>query len=118
RKNALPYVHHMLAVRLEFVAPREGLLLEASTRSELPLGFGRQTLACPRRVGIGVVPRNMHHGVLPAFLDIGARSFRMTPGRILDPAPPLALLHPPPDMFRLLRGGKVSEENEAPAKTL
>ena len=54
RLLALPHVRHLLAVRRELVAPCVGCLVEPAARGEFTFGFGRQALAGPLRVGLGV----------------------------------------------------------------
>src|SRR4030095_5934007 len=44
---ALPGVGHHFTTRHKIAAPDELCTVETPTSSELPLGFGRQLLACP-----------------------------------------------------------------------
>src|SRR5271166_1710309 len=54
REYSLVGVRHEFAARLELITPRIELPAQASARSKLPLGFRRQSLARPLRVGRGI----------------------------------------------------------------
>ena len=54
----------MSAAGREFVAPRELGTVESAARGELPFGFGRQILAGPVRVSLGVRVGDVHNGVV------------------------------------------------------
>src|SRR6266545_4442300 len=56
RELSLPDVAQVPSTGSQLVAPRVDLLLQAAARGVFPLRFGRQALACPARVGGGVVP--------------------------------------------------------------
>ena len=60
REFALPGVGHVLAAGRELVAPGELRAVEPAARGELPFGFGRQLLAGPVRVGLGVAIGDVH----------------------------------------------------------
>ena len=66
-------------MRLELGAPWEALLLEATTRRELPLGFTRQAQVGPRAVRDRVEDGNVDDGMVVASLKRGVRSLRVTP---------------------------------------
>ena len=53
-----------LAVGRELVAPDEAGAVAAEARCPLPLGLGREPLAGPRRVGLGVLPCDVDDGML------------------------------------------------------
>src|SRR5204863_5533929 len=69
RELALPEVRVRLAARRELVAPAILRAVEAAARGELPLGFARQLLAGPPRVGLRVLERDVHDGVIPEPLE-------------------------------------------------
>ena len=79
RKLASPHVHQVLAVRLEFVAPREHLLREpprvanSQSRGGEGVGLGRESLACPGAVR--VVPGDVHDGVVEPSVEIWLASY-------------------------------------------
>src|SRR5262245_34419002 len=54
RKRALPGIGHVLAAGGQLVAPGEFGAVEAAARGEFPFGFGRQVLAGPGRISLGV----------------------------------------------------------------
>src|SRR5688572_20437974 len=56
--------------------------------------------------------------MLPALLNVRARSLRMAPRRALDATPPLAAEHRAPHAFRELGRRQMAEENKAPTETL
>src|SRR5215831_9869148 len=62
-KGTLPGVRHLFAAGCEFVAPGELRTVEPATGGKLPLGFGRQVLACPfcvsQRIAVGDVNDGM-----------------------------------------------------------
>ena len=93
REGPLPDVHTVLAAGLAFVAPGEGLALEPSPRCEFPLGFGQQALVCPGAIGPGIRPGNMDDRMITAVVKRGMRSFRMSPIRSVNLAPPRSLDH-------------------------
>src|SRR5262245_13299670 len=66
---ALPAVRHRLAVREVLVAPGERRAVEPAARGVLPLGLGRQLLARPRRVRLGVLTRDVDDGMVVAAVD-------------------------------------------------
>jgi hypothetical protein len=51
REVSLESVRLKLALRLEFISPDESLAIQTATRGEFELGFCRQTLPGPLRVG-------------------------------------------------------------------
>ena len=75
-------------MRLELGAPWEALLLEATTRRELPLGFTRQAQVGPRAVRDRVEDGNVDDGMVVASLKRGVRSLRVTPIGAIYLAPP------------------------------
>src|SRR5262249_27322652 len=54
RKIPLPSVGHLTAVRSDLIAPGELGLLQSAACGNLPFRLGRQPLAHPFRVGLGV----------------------------------------------------------------
>ena len=54
----------MLAAWRQFVAPDKFGAVQSAARGELPLGFGRQFLARPFRIGFGILEGDMDHGVV------------------------------------------------------
>src|SRR5882672_1303555 len=89
---ALPGVGHVATTRRELVAP--GVLggVETTARCELPLGFGRQFLAGPCSVSLGILERNVHDRVLPKALQRTPRAARVTPVRTRHVAPPVVVI--------------------------
>src|SRR5262249_29003321 len=88
RKASLPDVRGPLAARLQLVAPRIAVAIQAAARREFKLGFGRQSLARPFRVGHRVVPRDLDCGMTFAPLQIAPRPFGAFPiraGHVLPP---------------------------------
>ncbi len=90
REITLPEVRQVAPVGHGVVAPHEGAAVHSPTGRVLPLGLGRQLLARPRRVRLGVLERDMHHGVIATFADRGTRPLRTAPRRTGRPCPPLA----------------------------
>ncbi len=89
RKLSLVGVRHEFPARLELIAPRIELAAQASARSKLPLGFRRQSLARPLRVGRGISVGHLDHGVILVALDATLRAGEMPPIRTAHVAPPL-----------------------------
>ena len=52
------------------------LPVSAAARGKFPLRFGRQSLACPLRVGCGVFVGDLYHGIFLAAFEVAVR-----PGR-------------------------------------
>ena len=85
---ALEHVHPVLATGLEVLAPREALTVEAASSGELPLRFGRQTGSAPAAVGHGVVPRDVHDGMVGHVGERRVGTGRVAPVGAVDLAPP------------------------------
>ena len=66
----------MAAARGELVAPGELAAVEAAAGGELPLGLGRERLARPLGVGLGVLVGDLDDRVVLAALDGAARALR------------------------------------------
>src|SRR5688572_24148641 len=92
RKMSLMTVRHPLAALVEFIAPRIQLSGETTTRRELPLCFGRQTLAGPLRVSERVFVRDMHDRKLRFAFDRAFWTEWMTPVGTIDERPPLEMI--------------------------
>src|SRR6266576_2022956 len=115
REAALPQVHPVLTARLELCAPRVGLALEPAARRILPFGFRRESLADGCRESTGVVPRDMHDGMVFAAGDARAGALRMAPVSPLDLAPPRSSAAA---TQRLEAVREESREDERPAEPL
>src|SRR6202167_4395260 len=74
REIALPSVGEMFAAGREFVAPGKLSGVEAAARGKLPLGFGRQLLAGPDRVSLGIAISDMHDRMMVQSADRAART--------------------------------------------
>src|ERR1700692_2700698 len=61
RECALPSVGHLAMAGREFVTPGELGAIETAARRKFPLGFGRQYLAGPLRVSLGIPVGDVHH---------------------------------------------------------
>ena len=90
RKVALPGVGHMPAVRRELVAPGEVRAVQSAARGEFPFRFGRQFLAGPLGVGLGVLERHLHDGMIVQSADMAAFAVGPPPRGAEGEAPPLA----------------------------
>ena len=64
RERPLPGVRHLAPVRRELVAPGELGAVQPAARGELPFGLGRQLLARPGRVGLGIAVGDMDDRML------------------------------------------------------
>ena len=89
REVAVPVVREPLARRLGLVAPDVGRAVETAARRPLPLRLGRQRLAGPRGVGLGVLVRDVDDGLVLAPRERAARPVRRGPVRTGRPRPPL-----------------------------
>ena len=89
-KVALPGVGHMPAVRRELVAPGEVRAVQPAARGEFPFRFGRQFLAGPPGVGLGVLERHLHDGMIVQSADMAALAVGPPPRGAEGEAPPLA----------------------------
>ncbi len=67
---ALPDVAAMFAVGTELVTPRISVLLKAASRRILPLCLRGQPLSRPLRICNGVIPGDMHYGMLVAVREV------------------------------------------------
>ena len=85
REVAVPVVRQPLARSLGFVAPHERRAVESAARSPLPLRLGRQRLARPRRVRLGVLVGDVHDRVVGATVERAAGSLRVAPRRARRP---------------------------------
>src|SRR5216683_691286 len=103
REVALPGVGHVLAGRRELLAPGELCTVEAAARGELPFGFGRQFLARPFGIGLGVLVGDLHHWMVVEPADVAALAVGPAPVGAEGEAPPLA---PVAQVDRLLRLGE------------
>ena len=92
RELALPRVGHRLAVGEVLVAPREDRAVETTPCCELPLGLGRQLLLRPRRVGLGVLVRDVDDGMGVAAVDRRALTPGSLPVRAGHVLPPVAVV--------------------------
>ena len=90
RELALPRVRHHPPERGELVAPAEHGLIEPAAGRVLPLRLGRQLLAGPLRVRLGIDRRDVHDGVELATADVAVGSLRPPPERPGRPRPPVA----------------------------
>src|SRR5258708_6258743 len=86
---SLPGVGQSLASRLKFIAPGVFLAFQTAPRGKLPLSLSRQPLARPTRVGYGIVPGNMNHGVIDIAGNGAAWPIWMSPARSWNPPPPV-----------------------------
>ena len=50
--------------RRQFVAPGKLGIVKAAACREFPFGFGRQRLAGPSRIGLGIAIGDMHDGMI------------------------------------------------------
>ncbi len=85
----MPGIGHGSAIRLAGVAPGKLGAVEPAARGELPLGLGRQLLAGPRRVGLGVAIGDVDHGMVVEPLVGAARPIRMPPVGAEAEGPPV-----------------------------
>src|SRR6266542_2780389 len=108
---ALPGIGHHLAVRRELVSPGVGRAFESSARGELPLGFGRQFLAPPSRIGFGVLKCDMHDR-MPGhpLLQRTARPQRTSPTRARRVCPPVEVIAEVDAMRGLLKNNRTGHE--------
>src|SRR5204862_4092228 len=72
-KLALPGVRHRLSAGEVLVAPTEDRTVQPAAGGVLPLCFGRQPFARPRRVGLGVLIGDLYDRVTVATVDRRAR---------------------------------------------
>ena len=79
---AMPEVRQAVAGSLRLVAPDERRAVEAAASRALPLGLGRQRLAGPGGVGLGVLAGDVHDRVVADRLP-------WAPARAGRPRPPL-----------------------------
>lgn len=71
------------------ITPGEDLFfLRTRSRGGLPFGLSRESLARPLGISNSIIPRDLHHGIVEAAIDIGVRPFRVFPTRPGDPIPP------------------------------
>ena len=89
RELALPGVRHVLAARVELVAPGELAAGQAAARGVLPLGLGGDLLAGPLRVGERIRPRDMGHRMIKATAQRRVRTARVPPVGAGHVRPPL-----------------------------
>src|SRR6516164_3529439 len=89
RKFSLPGVRHVPLLRREFIAPGEFRTIEPAARSKLPLRLGRQLLAGPVGVGLGVAIGDVHHRVLLETGKGAAWPVGTPPERAESELPPL-----------------------------
>ena len=95
-KLALPRVRHRLAVGEVLVSPRERGALEAAAGGELPLRLGRQLLARPGGVGLGILVGDVRDRMVVAAVDrraLAARSLPERAGDVLPPVPVVVEVH-------------------------
>ena len=90
REVALPGVGHVLAARRELVAPGELGAVQPAARGELPFGLGRQLLAGPCGVGLGIAVGDLHHRMIVEPADVAALAVGPPPVGAEGEAPPLA----------------------------
>src|SRR5690606_12104146 len=85
---ALPDVRAPAALVHLLIAP--GILgpLEAAAGRVLPLRLGGQVAPCPVAVGAGVVPADVHHGVVGEAVDAREAAPGSAPVRSPHPGPP------------------------------
>jgi hypothetical protein len=88
RKFSLPDVAEVLASRPQLVPPRIELLFETPARRIFPLSLRGKSLSTPVRKRNGVVPGDMHDGVIGSAGYIRSRSFRCIPICARHLAPP------------------------------
>src|SRR5699024_2874291 len=69
RERALEDVRAPSARVNVVIAPRVLRALEAAARRVLPLRLGREASVGPRTVGLGVVPADVHDGVVVETVD-------------------------------------------------
>src|SRR5262249_3217621 len=87
-KPSFENVRHIAATRLELVPPGVTLPVEPPTRGPFIFGLGRQPLADPARVGLGVLISHLNYRVIGATAEVAAGSFGVTPVCSWYPAPP------------------------------
>ena len=90
REVAVPVVGEPLPRALGLVAPGVDGAVEPAPRGVLPLGLGRQRLARPGGVGLGVLVGDVHDRVLGAARERGAGALGVPPAGAGRPRPPLA----------------------------
>ena len=90
REVALPGVGHVLAGGREFLAPGELCAVEAAARGKFPLGLGRQLLAGPFGIGLGVLVGDLHHRMVVEPADMAALAVGPAPVGAEGEIPPLA----------------------------
>src|SRR6516162_4115244 len=90
RKVPLPGVGHVPLLRREFIAPREFGAIEPTACGEFPLGFGRQRLAGPVGIGLGVAVGDVNDRMLLEARERAAWAVRTPPERAEPELPPLA----------------------------
>src|SRR5580704_19416298 len=69
REDSLPGIGHRLAARHEFVAPGEFRVIAPAARGKFPFGFGRQFLAGPSRVSLGVAVGDVYDRMIVEAAD-------------------------------------------------
>src|SRR5271169_2026523 len=87
-KMSLVCVGHPLSARPEFVAPRVALSRETSACRKFPLRFRGQTLPRPLGIGQGVRIGHLDDWIFFTTLEIGVRTFGVTPVRSFYIRPP------------------------------
>ena len=92
RKLSLVGVCHELSAWFEFIAPHIELAAQASPSCEFPLGFRRQSLACPFRVGYRVGVGDLHNRIVFPALNVALWTVGVPPVRALLVAPPSVMV--------------------------
>ena len=92
RELALPGVRHLAALRCELVTPGVRGAVEPAAGRELPFGLGRELLAGPCGIGLGVVVGDVGDGMALAAVEGAARPLGVAPLGAGDPGPPVRVV--------------------------
>ena len=90
----LPGIGPVTAVGRQLFAPGEGGAVEPAARGQFPLGFGRQRLAGPGSVGLGVCIRDVDDRMTVATVDGAPGTVRLAPVGVGRPVPPVGDVAP------------------------
>src|SRR3954467_11975928 len=78
-KASLPDVATVLTFRRKLITPRICVLLQPATRSELPFRLCRQAAARPAAIGLPIIPRDVHDGVVQSIKNSAIWPLRLSP---------------------------------------
>src|ERR1700691_4921361 len=77
-----------LAAGFEFLAPNVRLPVQSAARGEFEFRFRGQALAGPFRVNGGILPGDVHPGMIATSLQVARRTLRVLPACAFRVTPP------------------------------